>query len=73
MNWTTAYLELEDNQVQIRGTDMNELTVRGGNFANKSIKQSTSTNLIATVFFLYFSNPNLMEGLLHYITLFGLF
>ena len=71
MNWTTANMELDDNQTQIRGTDMNELFVRGGNFSYKSTKQSTSTILIATVFFLYFSDPFLMEGLLHYIASFG--
>ena len=37
MNWTTAYLELDDNQVQIRGTDMNGLTVQGGILSYKSI------------------------------------
>ena len=36
---------------------MNELTVRGGNFSYKSTRQSTSTIFIATVFFLYFSDP----------------
>ena len=71
MNWTIANMELDDNQTQIRGTDMNELFVRGGNFSYKSTKQSTSTILIATVFFLYFSNPFLMKGLLHYIAPFA--
>ena len=32
MNWTIANMELDDNQAQIRGTDMNELLVEGGNF-----------------------------------------
>ena len=71
MNWTTANMELDDNQTQIRGTDMNELLVRGGKFSYKSTKQSTSTLLIATVFFLYFSNLFLMKGLLHYIAPFA--
>ena len=38
MNWTTANMELDDNHVQIRGTDMNELPVRGGKCSYKSIK-----------------------------------
>ena len=38
MSWTTANMKLDDNQTQIRGTDMNELTVRGGNFSYKSSK-----------------------------------
>ena len=71
MNWTIANMELDDNQTQIRGTDMNELTVRGGNFSYKSTKQSTSTILIAIVCFLYFSDPLFMESLLHYIAPFG--
>ena len=66
-----ADMELDDNQTQIRDTDMNELTVRGGNFSYKSTKQSTSTILIATIFFLPFSDPFPIEGLLHYIAHFG--
>ena len=38
MNWRTANMELDDNQARIRGTDMNELTVWGGNLSYKSIK-----------------------------------
>ena len=48
-------MKLDDNQSQIRGTDMNELIVRGGNFSYKSTKQNTSIILIATIFFLSFS------------------
>ena len=33
-----ANMELDDNQAQIRGTHMNELTVRGCNFSYKSTK-----------------------------------
>ena len=44
---------------------MNDLTVRGGNLSYKSVKNSISIFLIATIFFLYFSNPLLMEGILH--------
>ena len=32
MSWTTANIELDDNQTQIRDADMKELTVRGGFF-----------------------------------------
>ena len=65
-------MELDDNQARIRGTNMNELTVRGGNLSYKSIKKSTSIFLIATIFFLYFSHFLLMEGFLHYIAPFSL-
>ena len=34
---TTASMELGDNQAQIRGTDINELTVQGGVLSYKSI------------------------------------
>ena len=60
-----ANMKLDDNQARLRGTDMNDLTVQGGNLSYKSVKNSTSIFLIATIFFLYFSNPLLMEGLLH--------
>ena len=71
MSWTTTNMELDDNQTQIRSNDMNKLTVQGDNFSYKSTKQSTSTISITTLFFLYFSDPFLMEGLLHYIASFG--
>ena len=32
MSWTTANIELNDNQTQIRDVDINELPVRGGLF-----------------------------------------
>ena len=67
MNWTTTNMELDDNQAQIRGTDMNELTIRGGHFSYKSTKQSTCTILIATVVFLYFSDPLPLGSLLSFI------
>ena len=62
-----ANMELDDNQVQIRGSDMSELAIWGGNCSYKSTKQSTSTNLIATVFFLYFSDPLPLGSLLSFI------
>ena len=46
---------------------MNELTVRGSNCSYKSTKQSTSTILIAIVFFLYFSDPLPLGSLLSFI------
>ena len=60
-------MELDDNQAQIRGTDMNERAIRGGNFSYKSTKQSTSTILIAIVFFLYFFDPLPLGSLLSFI------
>ena len=44
MNWTTANMELDNNQTQIRGTNMNDLTVRGGNLFYKSIKTKYKYN-----------------------------
>ena len=46
---------------------MNELLVQEGNFSYKSTKQSTSTILIATVFFLYFFDPLTLRSLLSFI------
>ena len=37
MNWTMAMMESGDNQVQIRGTNMNKLTVWGGILLYESI------------------------------------
>ena len=30
MSWTTASIELNDNQTQIKGSDINGFSVRGG-------------------------------------------
>ena len=65
MNWTMASMSLEDDQAKTRGTDLNEFTIRGGKFPYKSSKPITSIIVIATMFFFYFSDPFLMEGLLH--------
>ena len=46
---------------------MNELLVRGGKCSYKSTKQSISAILIATVFFLYFSDPLPLGSLLSFI------
>ena len=70
MNWTTASIDLEDDQAKTRSADLNEFTVRGGKFPYKSIKPITSIILVAIVFSSSFFDPLLMEGLLHYIALF---
>ena len=67
MNWTTDIMDLNNDQARTRNIGLNQFTVRGGNSSYESIKQSSSTNLIATVFCFYFSDPFLMEGFLHYI------
>ena len=67
MGWTTATIELDDNQTQIKDVNVNELAVRGGHFYTKWSQLDTSIIYIATVLFLSFSDPLLMEGLLHYI------
>ena len=71
MDWTTASMDLNDNQTRTRSIDLNQFTVRGGKFLYKSTRLNTSIILIATVFSFYFSDPFLMEGLLHYIAPFG--
>ena len=45
MNWTTASMELDGNQAQIRGTNMNKLTVRGGILSYESITVVYKYNL----------------------------
>ena len=37
MNWTTISMKSGDNQAQIRVTNMNKLTVRGGILSYESI------------------------------------
>ena len=71
MNWTTASMDLEDDQVKTISTNLNEFTARGGKSSYKSIKPIASIILMATVFSLPFSDPFLMGDLLHYISLFG--
>ena len=72
MKWTTASMDLNEDQTRTRNTDLNQFTVRGGKSLYKSTRLNTSIILIATVFSFYFFNPFLMEGLLHYIAPFGL-
>ena len=71
MKWTTASMDSKDDQARTRNIEMNEFIVRGGKFSYKSIKPITSVTWIATVFCLYFSDPFLVEGPLHYIAPFG--
>ena len=71
MNLTTASMYLEDDQAKTRSVDMNGFIVRGGKLSYKSINLITSIILMSIVFFLYFFDPFLMEGLLHYIAPFG--
>ena len=67
MNWTTANMDLNDDQIRARSTNMNQFTVRGDKSLYKSAKSNTSIILIVTVFSFYFSDHFLGEGLLHYI------
>ena len=71
MKWTTASMDLNEDQTRTRNIDLNQFTIRGGKSLYKSTRLNTSIILIATVFSFYFFNPFLMEGLLHYITPFG--
>ena len=64
-------MDLEYDQVSTKNIEMKEILVRGSQLSYKSIKHVVSAILIAIVFFLYFSNPILMEGLLYYIALSG--
>ena len=65
---TTTEMDLEYDQASTKNIEMKEILVRGGRLSYKSIKHVVSAILIATIFFLYFSDPFLMEGLLHYIS-----
>ena len=71
MKLTTANMDLEDDWANTKNIELNEIVVRGGQLSYKSIKHVESVILIATVFFLYFLDPHLMENLLHYIAPFG--
>ena len=71
MNWTTANMDLNDDQTKTRSTDLNQFTVRGGKPLYKSTRLNTNIILMATVFTFYFSDPFLIGGLLYYIAPFG--
>ena len=42
MNWTTTTIEWDDNQIEIRDINVNELIVRGGHFDIELSQLSTS-------------------------------
>ena len=71
MNWTTASMDLNDDQTRTKSTDLNQFTIRGGESLHKSIKLNTSIILMVTMFSFSFFGPSLMEGLLCYIVPFG--
>ena len=71
MNWTMANMDLNDGQTRTRNTDRNQFTVQRGKSLYKSTRPNTIIILMATVFSFYFSDPFLVEGLLHYIAPFG--
>ena len=68
MKLTTTIMDLEDDQASTKNIELNEIVVWGGQLSHESVKHVASVILISTVFFLYFSDPHLMEGLLHYIS-----
>ena len=73
MNWTTASMDLNDDQTRTRNTDLNQFIVRGGKLLYKLTRLNTSIILMATVFSFYFSDLFLVKGLLHFMApLFGL-
>ena len=56
MNWTTATMEWDDNQTQLRDVNANELVVRGGHFGIKWSQLGTSIIWITTVSSFLFSH-----------------
>ena len=50
-------MDLEYDHASTKNIEMKEILVRGGQLSYKSIKYVVSAILIATVFFLYFSDP----------------
>ena len=56
MNWTTATMEWDDNQTQLRDVNANELIVRGGHFGIKRSQLGTSIIWITIVSSLLFSH-----------------
>ena len=57
---------------EIRDVNVIERAVRGGHCYIKRSQLGTSIIFISTVLFLYFSDPLLIESLLHYIAPFKL-
>ena len=62
MKLTTAIMDLEDDQASTKNIELNEIVVRGGQLSYKSIKHIRSVILIATMFFVYFSDLLSHEG-----------
>ena len=68
MKLTTAIMDWEDDRASKKNIELNEIVGGGSQLSHESVKHVASVILISTVFFLYFSDPHLMEGLLHYIS-----
>ena len=62
MSWTTISTELNDNQTQIRGFDINGPSIRGGHTCINWSQLDTETVQIATVLSFYFSPLLLSHG-----------
>ena len=71
MGWTTVSTELNNNQTQIRGSDVKGLSVRGGHPSIDWSQLDTKIIKVATVFSLLFLPSLLMKDLSHYIASFG--
>ena len=69
MNWTTATMEWDENQAQLRDVNANKLVVRGGHFGIKRSQLGISIIWITTMSSLPFSNPLLRKDLSCYIAL----
>ena len=76
MNLITASMNLKVDQARTKKIKLTRFTIREDPrryFCHTNqLQLDTSVILIATIFFLYFSDPLLMEGLSHYIAPFGL-
>ena len=73
MNLTMASMDLKDDQVRTKKIELNEFTVRGGIQLYKSITVGYKYNSDCYSILSLFSDPFLMEDLLHYIVPFGRF
>ena len=62
-------MDSKDNQVKTRNKELNEFTVRGGEFSYKSIKSITSIILIVIVFSFFFRSLPHGESLTLYSSL----
>ena len=57
MNWTTATMEWNDNQTQLKDVNANELVVWRGHFGIKRSQLDTSIIWITTMSSLLFPSP----------------